>query len=276
MATKYRLRRKPGYDFPDLKPYIQNLSTLAKSAYLEDGPFPEKRFSTVRLAGQYLGIPGARPDPLAPIRKGPRYHGNLPLEILTYISAYIQMCIENGTMNTPMTQNQAMSSLPTLLDCLTGMERILGTPLPLSFRIAISQITWMYILILPFQLVTTLGWIAIPATTGTFYHFAAHVVTAYIVLGIALIGRELENPFGFDTNDLDLDGFVRDLKAELEILTASPPPRQEDYIKIEENWPLGPKSHMPYSAVKSMSVDGLIDCGISNSRYSPVLETEGE
>ena len=81
------------------------------------------------------------------------------------------------------------------------------------------------------------------------------------MLGIALIGRELENPFGSDVNDLDLDSFVRDLKVELEILTASPPPKAEEYIKIEDNWPLGPKSRMAYSVVKNLSVDGFIMLG---------------
>lgn len=166
VATKYRLRRQPGYEYPDLRPLIQNLSTLAKKAYLADGPLAQKRYSSLRLAGQFLSVPGAISDPCKPLRKGPTYHGNIPFEVLNYISAYVQIVIASGTMTVPIMQVQAMTMLTSLLDCLTGMERVLATPLPIAYNVAISQISWAYILILPFQLITPLGWIAIPGTIG--------------------------------------------------------------------------------------------------------------
>lgn len=52
----------------------------------------------------------------------------------------------------------------TLNDIQANTDRILNTPLPLAYAIAISQLTWVYILILPFQLYTTLGMLAIPGT----------------------------------------------------------------------------------------------------------------
>lgn len=52
----------------------------------------------------------------------------------------------------------------TLNDIQANTDRILNTPLPLAYAIAISQLTWVYILILPFQLYTTLGMVAIPGT----------------------------------------------------------------------------------------------------------------
>ena len=82
-------------------------------------------------------------------------------------------------------------------DVLTGTERVLNTPLPIEHSIAIEQITWVYILLLPFQLYKPLGWVTI---SGTLF-------AAYIILGIALIGREIENPFGNDVNDLPLGSF---------------------------------------------------------------------
>src|SRR5215471_17614101 len=160
VATKYRLRRQLGYDYPDLIPYIQNLSTFAKTAYLADGTLPEKPWSRLRRVGVDLGVPGARPDPCKRIRRGPKYHGNLPFEILAYISAYAEIVISGDRLRSPALQIQVMNALATFTDCLTGMERVLGTPLPLAYRIAISQVTWMYILALPFQLVSYLGWVA--------------------------------------------------------------------------------------------------------------------
>ena len=259
IATKYRLRRQLGYDYPDLIPYIQNLPTVAKASYLADGSLPQKQWSRLRRVCVDIGIPGARPDVLKHTRRGPKYHGNLPFEILSYLSAYADIVISSGSMPSPAVQIQVMNALASLTDCLTGMERVLGTPLPLAYRIAISQIAWMYILALPFQLVTYLGWVAIPGTLGTnHFKITLNVAAAYIILGIALIGRELENPFGDDITDIDMDGFIRQLKAELHILTSKPPPKSEDFISMDENFPLGDKSNLPYSAVKEMSVEGMI------------------
>ena len=263
VATKYRLRRQPGYDYPDLRPLIQNLSTLAKRAHLADGSQPQKQYSSLRLAGQFLGVPGTTSDPCKALRKGPTYHGNLPFEVLNYLSAYIHIVIANGTMNVPVMQVQAMTALSTLLECLTGMERVLGTPLPIAYNIAISQIAWAYIFILPFQLYTALGWIAIPGTIGgPIFEIWLTAAAAYIILGIAAIGRELENPFGTDVNDLDMEGYINSLSVELDILTSEPPPTAEDFIEMEENFPLGPTSSLTYSDVRNMSIEGCAVCNV--------------
>ena len=162
IATKYRLRRQPSYDHPDLQPLIENLSTLAKSHFQRNGTMPSPRRNKFLLALQSLGVSFARPIP----RPLPSELGNLPLEILTYISAYLQSTIDAGACTIPL-QGQILAAIGSMSECLTGMERILATPLPLGFRIAISQITWLYILILPFQLLPTLDWVAIPGTVGS-------------------------------------------------------------------------------------------------------------
>ena len=70
-----------------------------------------------------------------------------------------------------------------------------------------------------------------------------------------LIGRELENPFGTDVTDIDMDLYIRQLKIETNIITSKPPPTLSDFVFTDENMPLGPKSNMAYSAVKAMSKD---------------------
>lgn len=57
-----------------------------------------------------------------------------------------------------------VAALNAMNDALSGTERVLNTPLPLAYRIAISQITWVYVLVLPFQLFGELRWITIPGT----------------------------------------------------------------------------------------------------------------
>jgi len=87
--------------------------------------------------------------------------------------------------------------------------------------------------------------------------WALSIAAAYIILGIAAIGREIENPFGSDVNDLDMEGYIRSLAVELDVLTSSPPPKAEDFIASEENFPLGSTSKLSYSAVKNMPVEGI-------------------
>jgi hypothetical protein len=78
------------------------------------------------------------------------------------------------------------------------MDRVLATPLPIAYSIAISQITWVYVMLLPFQLWDDLRWITIPGC----------IFAAYIIIGLASIGREIENPFGHDVNDLPLEAIA--------------------------------------------------------------------
>jgi ion channel-forming bestrophin family protein len=119
------------------------------------------------------------------------------LEILSHCSAIIKAIIDNGTFKAPIYQTQAFTLMSQMNEVLTGTERVLNTPFPIAYSIAIAQIMWTYILLLPFQLFGSLGWVTIPATT----------FSAYVILGIALIGREIEDPFGDGVNDLPLDSF---------------------------------------------------------------------
>jgi len=57
-----------------------------------------------------------------------------------------------------------VNAVLTMNDVMATTDRILNTPLPLAYAICISQLTWVYILILPFQLYNTLGLVAIPGT----------------------------------------------------------------------------------------------------------------
>ena len=85
---------------------------------------------------------------------------------------------------------------------------------------------------MPFQLYPKLGWITIPGT----------IIAAYIILGIAAIGSEIENPFGLDVNDLDMDGYVNQLANDLIIMTSQPAPNIDDVFGSMENMTLWPYS----------------------------------
>lgn len=126
--------------------------------------------------------------------------------------------------------------MQSLNDVLTGTERVANTPLPIAYAIAIQQITWLYVFMLPFQLVGELGWITIPAS----------VTAAIIILSILFISREVENPFGNDVNDLPLDLFCAQVVQDLETVSARPPPRGRDWIENPDNKVLFPHSGSGY------------------------------
>ena len=123
-------------------------------------------------------------------------------------------------------------------DVLIGCERVLNTPLPIAYTIAISQITWLYVLLLPFQLWPELKWVTIPGT----------MAAAYIILGFEVIGREIENPFGNDVNDLPLDDYCNQLAGEIDIIASAPAPKPEEFIKRQDNLVLFPFSANGYGA----------------------------
>jgi putative membrane protein len=137
-------------------------------------------------------------------------------------------------------------------------ERVLNTPLPLAYSVAFAQITLIYVYILPFQLYSYLGWITIPGT----------MIAAYIILGIATIGNELENPFGHDVNDLPLDSFCQELSAELNVITSKPAPTLEEFVAKKENLVLYPISTRGYADWSQRSIDDIRDALKAKSMLS--------
>ncbi|KAL2265903.1 hypothetical protein VTJ83DRAFT_5255 [Remersonia thermophila] len=237
VALKHRLRYEPYTCYDDISSLVAHLNTFALAATKEDHDNAHRAFQRqgfFKSVGTYLGISFAESNPRKAIKRAGRPLGNLPLEILSYLASYTDELSLSGRLPIPMHQTTAYNNISALNDVLVGTERVLTTPLPIAYSIAISQITWVYILLLPFQLLGTVGsqtWITIPAT----------VVAAYIILGILYIGREIENPFGQDVNDLPLEGYCAQIAAEMDVIASRPRPNSTEWIESGENrvlWPL--------------------------------------
>jgi ion channel-forming bestrophin family protein len=84
-------------------------------------------------------------------------------------------------------------------------------------------------------------------------------VSAYIILSLVAIGGELEDPFGQDVNDLPLDSYCHQIAQELEIITATPPPKPEDFCKSSENLVMYPLSLDGYVSWQQRSIDDIRD-----------------
>ncbi|KAI8911344.1 Bestrophin, RFP-TM, chloride channel-domain-containing protein [Powellomyces hirtus] len=145
-----------------------------------------------------IHLPDFQPGQRYPVIK------NLPLEVSFHISSYIASCRQSEMID--VSQQTAMTNaLSAMIDCLTSFERIRNTPIPMAYSIHLQQTLTLYILSLPFQLVTLVYWGTIPII----------FIAAFTMLGIECIGGEIENPFGYDENDLRVEDFCRATREEL-------------------------------------------------------------
>lgn len=83
-----------------------------------------------------------------------------------------------------------------LIDQWGGAERILKTPVPFAYAHHIKGFLSIFCLTAPLALLETMGW----------YTPLGAAIVAYGLYGIEEIGIEIEEPFGYDTNDLPMDG----------------------------------------------------------------------
>lgn len=91
--------------YEDLVPVAGHLDTFAKTAHDSELLKAHKK-STWKAAGEYLGVPFAESNPRKLIKRSKKPLGNLPLEILNHLAAYIQMSVDNGTLASATVQTQ--------------------------------------------------------------------------------------------------------------------------------------------------------------------------
>jgi ion channel-forming bestrophin family protein len=87
------------------------------------------------------------------------------------------------------------ANLTQLMDGLGGCERIRRTPVPFAYAHHIKLFVILFCYSAPFAMVDSMGW----------YTGAASAILAFALFGIDEIGVEIEDPFGYDPNDLPVD-----------------------------------------------------------------------
>lgn len=170
----------------------------------------------------------------------------MPLEILTYLSSFIKHAADQKLLD-GCHHGNIMGCINSLTDIQGSLERVSNTPIPIAYSITISQITWVYVLLLPFQLWPFLRWSTIPWT----------IFAAYILLSFERIGREIEDPFGVDVNDLPLDEYCEALAADFEVLTRTPAPEAHEWMATRRNKVLWPLSMDGFDAWLGKSVEEI-------------------
>lgn len=89
-----------------------------------------------------------------------------------------------------------------LMNICGGCERIKKTPIAGSYRTFIRQSIAIYLLTLPWGVVDLLGVWTVPVT----------LVVGYFMVGIEVIAEDIEEPFGLDHDDLDLDAICANIE----------------------------------------------------------------
>ncbi|KAF5349799.1 hypothetical protein D9758_010167 [Tetrapyrgos nigripes] len=137
---------------------------------------------------------------------------NLPLETLRCLSEWCSVLEDRGTV--PGTSlGGILGCIAAMEETLVTLEKILTTPLPFVYSVHIRHTVWIYLFFLPFQLVGDFGWYTIPGVC----------IASFIYLGFLAAGEEIEQPFGYDENDLDLDMFCQEIiHVDIENLKKSP------------------------------------------------------
>ncbi|MEH2199869.1 bestrophin family protein [Nostoc sp.] len=130
-----------------------------------------------------------------------------PLQIAYWIGDYLQDRHDRKYLNVYQLTT-LHNCVDDLVDILGGCERILKTPLPLIYTIKLRQLLLIFCLILPLEIVSFLNW-----WTGLIMAFVS-----FTLLSIEQIGSEIEEPFGFDPNDLPLNAICNTISNNVEEL----------------------------------------------------------
>ena len=149
---------------------------------------------------------------------------NPPLEIAFWIGDYLQNRYDHQCINVYQLTG-IFKLLDIIVDVLGGCERIKKTPIPLAYSIHLKQLLILYCLTLPLQMVDDLLWWTAPIIA----------IISFAVFGIEAIGIEIENPFGYDPNDLPLDSICQTMLVNVEdLITLAPSVRHWKKISLEQ------------------------------------------
>ncbi len=130
-------------------------------------------------------------------------HINASQWVLEQIQKDLVLLYKQGKI-TDIIYNNLNQHTVALGDIQAGCDRILSTPLPFSYSVLLHRAVYSFCFILPFSLEASLG-LWTPILVG---------LIAYMLLGLDELSAELEEPFGFQDNDLPLDSIVRLIERE--------------------------------------------------------------
>jgi putative membrane protein len=120
--------------------------------------------------------------------------GHQPLRIQQLLRNEIQQLSETKKINAEVSY-ALQKDHDELVFALGVCERIRNTPIPFSYSLFIKKFIFIYVLTMPLAFVPLFGYFSAFISTFVFY----------ALVSMELLAEEIEDPFGFDENDLPTD-----------------------------------------------------------------------
>jgi putative membrane protein len=142
---------------------------------------------------------------------------HLPNAVALQLRKRVESLYREGAITDAQLIN-ANDMLLTFLNVAGVCERIKSTPIPFSYSFFIKLFILIFVTLLPFSILEVYGYITIPAV----------LIMSYVLIGLEMIGEEIEEPFGTEQNDLPLDQISRNIRISVhEILNISLPQQEK-------------------------------------------------
>src|ERR1700722_8354180 len=125
-----------------------------------------------------------------------------------HVPLYITDQLFSLTHDRTNTENSAIDRLTidphlrALMDICGACERIKNTPISQTYKDLIILLLGLYLLILPWMLVPLIDEWSVLVTA----------IVSFFAITIELLAQEIEQPFGYEVNDLPLDGLCQTIE----------------------------------------------------------------
>jgi putative membrane protein len=145
--------------------------------------FPRRLMDHLRLPTQTTDLP----SPNSPV--------HMPLSVSQELYRWLGTQLEKSKIDG--FQFRALDDeLARLMEICGGCERIARTPFVRSYRIFARQCVVLFLITLPWGVANDFQWWTVPLT----------MIMGYFMIGMEIVAEHVEEPFGHDDDDLDLDG----------------------------------------------------------------------
>ncbi|KAH7106005.1 UPF0187-domain-containing protein [Auriculariales sp. MPI-PUGE-AT-0066] len=188
---------------------------------------------TLFVTGHFGTQDGAARTITGKRRKPAHIDSNVPMELTLFLNSYLAFLLK-ASLLAPATATAFNNGIVALQDAVANLDRVRNTPLPAPEDVFVVHHHRMYLFFLPFQVRDAYKWLVIPVVA-----FAS-----FLMLGFLEIGQEIEDPFGYDLNDLPIDDICLAIHRELHEISAHPAPDPSTYIFSKNNQPFAPADRM--------------------------------
>ncbi|PSR82553.1 Bestrophin/UPF0187 [Coniella lustricola] len=131
----------------------------------------------------------------------------LPVQLMFLVEGFIARGQARGWFHAPQA-SQLTVQVNTLMDAFGKMETIRLTQFPVAILIHQRQVLALFGCVLPFAVVDESHWWAVLIVA----------LIMFTLYGIEAIACQLEDPFGYDRNDIKMDVIVEDVRVEMGVM----------------------------------------------------------